>query len=68
MIFSSQGRDRNFYSFGRAPDLFGALLFGGDERNHRLLAQALPKSSQLFATKKAPPIWVEPFFGGDERI
>jgi hypothetical protein len=27
MIFRSQGRDRNLYSFGRAPKLFGALLF-----------------------------------------
>ena len=31
MIFNSQDRDRNFYSFGRAPNLLGALLFGGDE-------------------------------------
>ena len=35
MIFRSQGRDRNLYSFGRAPNLFGALLFWLDERNRR---------------------------------
>jgi hypothetical protein len=59
-MFSKQKKDQ--------PDIPTGLFFCGDERNHRLLAQALPKSSQLFATKKAPPIWVEPFFGGDERI
>jgi hypothetical protein len=35
MIFRSQGRDRNLYSFGRAPGNSGALLVCGDERNRR---------------------------------
>jgi hypothetical protein len=34
MIFNSQDRDGNFYSFGRAPNNSGALLVCGDERNH----------------------------------
>ena len=53
MIFSSQGRDRNFYSFGRAPDLFGALLLGGDERS-QLIAVPIASDRQRSRNRLLP--------------
>ena len=55
MIFRSQGRDRNLYSFGRAPNLFGALLFWLDERNRLIVAfgdEAISKPEQTLENLK----------------